>query len=127
MSKDSSLRDARNVEQVVDQAAEVHHLARDDFARPRNVARIGRLHAQGLGGGADRRQRVAQFVRKHGEEGVLAAVLVLERGQPLARHPLAVPQAAHEFRDALRGFPHTGVGVVEFAKREAPGGNLFAR
>ena len=68
------------------------------------VAWIGRLHPQGLCGSADRRQRIAQFVRKHGEEGVLAAVLVLERGQPLARHPLAVPQAAHEFRNALRGF-----------------------
>jgi hypothetical protein len=52
----------------------VAYLARDDLAGAPHQGFV-RLHAlQQLGGGADRRDRVAQLVRQHGQELVLAAV-----------------------------------------------------
>ena len=67
-------RDARDVEQVVHQAREMQHLALDDGTRPLDclVRRVAKPYH--LGGGADRRQRIAQFMRQRRQELVLLAV-----------------------------------------------------
>jgi len=66
-------RDAGDVEQVVDHARELADLAVDDVPRPlRGVGPRGVLdHVQAA---ADRRQRVAQLVRQHGDELALAPI-----------------------------------------------------
>ena len=61
--------DARDVEQVVDQAREVPHLALDDVPLGRAGGAFAPRHQ--LERGDDRRQRVAQLVAEHGEELVL--------------------------------------------------------
>ncbi len=58
--------------------AEVHHLAIDDVARHRDLGLVLRDHAQQSRRVADRRERVAQLVREHGEELVLAPVRVVQ-------------------------------------------------
>nr|GEU28581.1 hypothetical protein [Tanacetum cinerariifolium] len=77
---DQAARHARHVQQVVDQARHVVHLAHHDAGRA--VHRLGRgvAAAQQLGAGADGRERVAQLVRQHGQEFILALV-----GQPQLR------------------------------------------
>jgi hypothetical protein len=57
----------------------VADLARNDFAVLAYLVRVVRRQSQHLGGGADRRQRVAQLVRQHGQEFVLAVVGRLQR------------------------------------------------
>ena len=73
---DLAPRDARDVQQVVDQARELVDLPVDDVARPLQPLRRRRRFARRrLGRVADRRQRVAQLVRQHRQELVLAASL----------------------------------------------------
>ena len=96
-------RDARDVEQVLDEVREVAHLALDDRARP---LQRGGVQAQGLDGVADRGERVAQLVGQESEEAVLPAVGLGELGglppqlllQALALGDvvLAAPGAAEE-------------------------------
>ena len=69
---DLAARDARDVEQVVDQARQVPHLALDDRALA--FAGVDAAQAHQLQRGQDRRQRVAQLVAEHGQELVLGAV-----------------------------------------------------
>ena len=72
-------RDARHVEQVVDQARHVGDLALDHVAAPGPVG-LGRAFApEDRDRGADRRERVAQLVRQRGDELVLAAVGLAQR------------------------------------------------
>ena len=76
---DVAARDARDVQQVVDQPREVLHLPLDHVARPGEL-RIGqRAPAHDLDRVADRRERIAQLVREHGEELVLVPVGFLQR------------------------------------------------
>ena len=60
--------DAADVEQVVDEAAEVLRLPLDDAQRPRRLVVVVRLQAGGGGGHQDRRERIAQLVREHRHE-----------------------------------------------------------
>ncbi len=64
-------RDARDVEQIVDQADQVVDLALDDLALAL-AADTAQLHQ--LDAGQDGSQRVAQLVAEHGQKFVLAAV-----------------------------------------------------
>ena len=73
------LRDARDVEQVVDQARHVRRLPLDDLAARRARRRSRRAVARISTRVADRGQRVAQLVREHGQELVLAAVGLAQR------------------------------------------------
>ena len=80
---DLAARDARHVEQVVDQADQVVDLALDDGALV--LERLVAAQPHQLQRGQDRRQRVAQLVAEHRQELVLGAVGRLG----LARAPLA--------------------------------------
>ena len=51
----------------------------DDCARPLDLRLAGRMHVQQLRGVADRRERIAQLVREHREELVLALIHFLQR------------------------------------------------
>jgi hypothetical protein len=88
-----ALRDARHVEQVVDEARELRDLAVDDLARhaQRRVAVV--RAAEDLARVADRRERVAQLVRQHREEHVLAPVRLLQLGEQAAQLVLALALA----------------------------------
>ena len=84
---DLAQRDARDVQQVIDQVRELRGLPGDDVARPhdRIVARFPQPHD--LDGHRDRRQRVAQLVGQHGQEFVLAAIDLPQRlGHARLRH-----------------------------------------
>jgi hypothetical protein len=71
--------DARDVQQIVDQMREMAHLAIDDAAGFAHASRIVAGELQHLGRGADRRERIAQFVRERGEEAILPEVGVPQR------------------------------------------------
>nr|GEU28230.1 hypothetical protein [Tanacetum cinerariifolium] len=76
MQLHQAARDARDIEQIVHQRGHVHHLAADDLAGLADAGVVQPGHLQQVGGGADRRQRVAQLVRQHRQELVLALVRV---------------------------------------------------
>ena len=65
-------RDPAGVEQVVDQAHEVGELALDHGASAGEGVAVGRRHLHDRDRVADRRQRIAQLVRQHRHELVLA-------------------------------------------------------
>ena len=76
---DLAAGDPGHVHEVVDQANELPRLPVDDLSRPGDlgVGGIGALqHLHRVG---DRKERIAQFVRQHREELVLAAPLVRQR------------------------------------------------
>ena len=77
-------RDARDVEQVVDQGLQVVDLADDHLAGAPHDPLVGDLQAQGLGGGGNRGQRIAQLVRQHRQEFILGVVLVFRLAPRLA-------------------------------------------
>ena len=79
VERDQALGDARYVEQVVEQVVHVARLAVDDGAGLDGQRLVGAAHRQDLGGGADRGERVAQFVRQHRQEFVLVAAGLLQR------------------------------------------------
>ena len=78
LQHDLALADARDVEQFLDQPRHLPQLAVGDVERPVHlrVRRGGAAHH--LHRHLDRRQRVAQLVRHHREELVLAAVRLLQ-------------------------------------------------
>ena len=99
VQRDLALRDARHVEQIVDEAGEVRDLPLDDLAHPGDARVVRRHLVEHLRGRDDRRERIAQLVRQHREELVLAPVRFLELllGR-LARAPSRAPgccRAAH--------------------------------
>ena len=71
---DLAARDAGDVEQVVHQVDQVAELAVHHADQAVQGGRLGRGDAQQVEAGADRRQRIAQFVRQGGEEFGLAVV-----------------------------------------------------
>ncbi len=89
--RDGAAREARDIEQIVDQPGQVIELAGDDVARLEAVLARGRAVHQQIGGAAHRRQRVAQFVHQHREEIVLAALFLAQHllGTLLLRDVLA--------------------------------------
>ena len=75
----------------------------DHLTRAANRGRIGGALGEHVGDVADRGQRIAQFVRQHGEEFVLAAIGFTQRlrvaggdGQRFALRPRAPLQLMHE-------------------------------
>ncbi len=74
-----SARDARNVEQVIEQQRHALHLARDDFAAPFALPLVRGVRIEDAHGVADGRERIAQLVRQRGQELVLAAVGLEQR------------------------------------------------
>src|SRR4029434_4974544 len=75
---DAALGNARQLQQVVDQAHEAVYLAREYAARLRDQLRVAIRHPQQLDRIADWRERIAQLVRQRGEELVLAAVRIAQ-------------------------------------------------
>src|SRR6267142_622005 len=67
-------RDSPDVEQVVDQPAQMVDLSLQNAARLRDLAGIVRRPAHDLKTGADRRHRVAQLVRQDRQELGLATI-----------------------------------------------------
>jgi hypothetical protein len=98
-------RHARDIEQVVHEFGHVLDLATDHLARGMDARGVRGEHQQ-LRRGADRGQRVAQFVRQHGEELVLATVGFTQGAfavfEGAARQALLVDVGArpHPSRDA---------------------------
>ena len=83
---DLAVRDARHVQQIVQQQRHGAGLALEHAVQPRRIARRDVGRAQRLHGGADGRQRAPQLMRQRGHKLVFAAVGVLQRGlQPLDR------------------------------------------
>ena len=77
---DHAARDARDLEQVVDQAHEMVHLALHDVCdlRRRGIGRAARILSR-CEAGEQRRQRIAQLVAERGQELVLAPIGVAKR------------------------------------------------
>ena len=71
---DLASRDPGDVEQVVEQAGHVLDLPLRRSRAPDRAWRVVAVEADHLQGVTDRRQRVAELVRQHGQEFVLAAV-----------------------------------------------------
>ena len=76
---DLPARDARHVEQVVDEPGEVLGLTADDLLRARGLLAAGQRAVEEVDAVADRRERVAQLVREDAEELVLAPVRLAQR------------------------------------------------
>ena len=80
---DLAARDPAHVEQVVDKPRQLPDLTLHDFRR--RAQRIAPVPGkpEGSRGVADRRERIAQLMRQHREELVLATVGIRQiRGQP---------------------------------------------
>ena len=75
---DPALRDARDVEQVVDQSREMLDLPLDGRERRARVRIRYQSARQQLAGVADRRERIAQLVGEHRQELVLLPVGLFE-------------------------------------------------
>ena len=118
---DEPALDPGDLEQIVDKAYQVAHLAVHDLVDLRRIHFDG-LHAQQLERAADRRQRIAQLVREHGQEFVLAPVGLAHRlqvtfalGQVRAQLVLAhaaaqdAAQRADQRRNAHRPLQHRDV------------------
>ena len=86
--------DPRDVEKVVRQPDHVAHLPIHAFAQPMHLGidpgGLGQVPPQHLEAGHERRKRITQFVAEHGEELVLAPVL-LEHLLDLLLHRLGLP------------------------------------
>jgi hypothetical protein len=78
--RDHAAGHARDVEQVVEQAGHVADLAFDDGAGLAQALLAGLAGLEDLGRHADRGERIAQFVRQHRQEFVLAAVGLAQLG-----------------------------------------------
>jgi hypothetical protein len=76
---DQATRDARDIEQVVDQRGQVADLAADDAAGLPDAVFVGGPESEQLRRRRDRRERIAQLVGEHCQELVLAPVLFLQR------------------------------------------------
>ena len=75
---DAALGDPGHVQQVVEQASKMRGLSLDD-ADERPLALVLYESRQQLRGVGDRRDRIAQLVREHGEKLVFAAIGVFQR------------------------------------------------
>jgi hypothetical protein len=114
---DLALRDAADVEQVVDEPRQVRDLPLDHAGGPPHAVGRERRRQQQVRGVADRRERIAQLVREHREELVHALRVGLE-----SLDALALGHVARDLREAAqvavvvaqRGQHHVGpeVGAV---------------
>jgi hypothetical protein len=83
------------IQQVVDEAGELVDLALDDVARPLQALVRRLTHTQTLGGIANRRDGIAQLVRQHRQELVLAAPLHQQLFPQLLLAQIGHDQAIH--------------------------------
>ena len=84
---DLAAGNARDVQQVINQACELRQLPFDNVPRQAQLRILQRLHAHQMHGVANWGERVAQLVRQHREELILVAVGFLQglfRSRPLA-------------------------------------------
>ena len=100
-------RDAGDIQQVVDQPCELRALPVDDGAASRDFIRIGMIRFQHLGGDANWRQGIAQFMRQRGDKNVLAAVCRFQHG--FAREQLFMALAQQLF--VVDALGHVRVGA----------------
>jgi hypothetical protein len=77
---DAAVGDARHVEQVVDQVREMAGLAFQHLAGALHRGLVRWIAAQDVGYVTDGGERIAQLVREHGQELVLAPVVLQQRG-----------------------------------------------
>ena len=114
VQRDLAARDARDIEQVVHQARHVAHLAPDHGAGAAHAVAIeaGQLHQ--FGRSADGGERIAQFVRQHGEKFILAPVRVLQRFLRAGAFDGRPGPFGHAARDAqLARAPLAWLGAVQ--------------
>ena len=104
-------RDARHVEQVIEQQRHALHLAGNDLAPPFALPVVGRVRIEYAHGIADGREWIAQLMRQRGEEFVLAAVGLEQRA-------LGVLQAADVEIDAGPALDAPGLVADGHALRE---------
>jgi len=114
-------RHAGDVEQVVDQVHQLVELAVHDGVHARAGGGVGAGPAQQLDAAADRRQRVAQFVRQGGQELGLQAVCLGQVGRQAPQFVFAAAafgDVVEEDCDAalFRGADAGGVDVVPAAQ-----------
>ncbi len=92
LERELSAADPGDIEEVFDQPHQVHHLALDRRLRRRRGVCVAARVPEDSHRVADRRERIADLVRQHGEKLVLAAVgfgeLAGELSQLLGRGPL---------------------------------------
>jgi hypothetical protein len=79
LERDLPPRQARDIEQVIDEARQVADLAFEHRQDTRQRLRLGAAEAEELQGVGDGSQRVAQLVGEHRQELVLAAVGLRQR------------------------------------------------
>ena len=108
---------ARTVQQIVQHGRHVPRLARQHLAHAGNAGRLRRRDGQQVGGGRDRRQRVAQLVRQHGQEVVLLLVAARQLGLDALDVGVGVPDAEGVEAGADR------IGEAEL--EDLPGGMLL--
>ena len=75
--QDLSGVDARHVQQVIDEMRQLPGLAPDDARRPGAILRVFAVEQRGSIG--HRRERIAQFMRQHGQELILATIHFAQR------------------------------------------------
>ena len=121
------LRDPRDVEQVVDQADHVLHLAFGMCRARSTSAASSRVEPHDLQRAADRRERVAQLVREHRQELVLATVARREIGGDLRSASSVVRSAASVASRLLLVPLRREVGDEQAERRSAFGGHRVER
>ena len=77
---DLAARDARYIKQIVDQPHELSKLAPDNLPCPFALSRIIVAYSKDFNRVANRRKRITQLVRKHGQKLVFAAIFFLNLG-----------------------------------------------
>jgi hypothetical protein len=111
---DLALRDARHVEQVVDEPHEVRELPRDELARRLDRRDLLGVPGEQVNRAHHRRQGIAQLVRQHREELVFSTVALFELGDE-AR---AVDAHRHLIDDDLHQAQHPLVDAHVGARAE---------
>ncbi len=75
---DLALRDPRHVEKIVDETDKLLELTADDVLRPAQLFGADVFLLQHVHGIGDRCERIAQLVREHRQEFVLAPILLMD-------------------------------------------------
>src|SRR5271166_1237927 len=96
---DLALRDAGDIEQVIDQAGEVLDLAFDDLFGPGNTIPVASCRTEQIDSTADRGKQVPELVGEHRQKFILAAVGVLEFDCSLLEGLFKLPLFCHIAED----------------------------
>ena len=119
--------DARDVQQVVHQAHHVPDLPLHHPSHPLHRVAAVAAEPNQLEAGADRRQRIAQLVRQHGQELVLPPVafeqlLFAERSAASVNLRSLMSAAMPTSRTARRGLPSNTICAVTVTQCSEPSG-----